>query len=112
VTTLSPAPQETRSASDPLEDDPIAAELVALATRRLATTLRVDETAIELIDITPTRWRDSSLGCPRADQTYTPTQIDGYRIVLSANGSRFVFHTDFDQVIACDSAESTATAAP
>ena len=112
MTTSSQAPEETRQANDPIEEDPIATELVALATRRLATTLRVDESSVQLVDITPARWSDSSLGCPRTDQTYTPTQIDGYRIVLSANSTRFVFHTDFDQVIPCDNAESTPTAAP
>jgi len=81
--------------------DPIAAELVVLARRRLADELDLPIQRIRLVDVTSARWEDSSLGCPLPDQNYTTLQIDGYRIVLGAGSEDYIFHSDSERLTPC-----------
>jgi hypothetical protein len=90
------------SVATPLADDPIAAELVLLAQQQIAADLGISIRRVRLVSIEPTRWADSSLGCPQPDQVYTQIEVDGYRIELRAAESTYVFHTDFDRVVPCD----------
>ncbi|NWF69844.1 MAG: hypothetical protein HXY40_12235 [Chloroflexi bacterium] len=99
---IDPTAAATLAIGTLLQIDPIAAELVALAQRRLAQELDLPLRRIQLVDLRLVRWTDSSLGCPQPEQTYTPMQIDGYRIVLSVGERQYVFHTDFDRLIPCD----------
>lgn len=92
------------AASDLLLTDPIAAELVSLAQRQLATLLDISARRVELVAITPYAWAETSLGCPLPEQTYSARHIDGYRIVVRAGGSDYIFHSDFDRVVLCDPA--------
>jgi hypothetical protein len=82
--------------------DPVAAELAVLAQRRLAQELNVPAGRVRVLEVTPYRWTDSSLGCPLADEVYSTVQIDGYRILLSVGSDEYIFHTDFDRLLACD----------
>lgn len=82
--------------------NPVAAELVLIAQRQVAAALDLPQRRVRLVDITPYRWTDSSLGCPLAGQTYVPVLSDGYRIVLSVGDTVFYFHTDFDRVMPCE----------
>lgn len=85
-----------------IEIDPVAAELVDLALRRLARDLDISTRRVQLVEIEPMVWEDSSLGCPVEGQTYVPANSIGYRIVLSAGEQVYVFHTAFDRIILCD----------
>ena len=82
--------------------DPIAAELSALAIRRVSQQNDLASDTVELVDIFPVKWQDSSLGCPRDGQTYTDLQSDGYRIVVSDGETSYLFHTDSIQLISCE----------
>jgi hypothetical protein len=82
--------------------DPIAAEMAALAQRLLATRFDLPTRRIQLKDITPMVWDDSSLGCPVEDQTYQEVQIDGYRVVVSVAGEDYIFHSDFERLVPCE----------
>ncbi|HEX2907470.1 MAG TPA: hypothetical protein VHO69_11450 [Phototrophicaceae bacterium] len=84
------------------EADPVAAELVRLAQRRLGETLDLPTLRLRVIEVMPVHWLDSSLGCPLPNQTYTTVAIDGYRIVLAAGEQEYIFHSDFDRVLPCD----------
>lgn len=84
------------------ETDPVAAGLVSLAQRRLSTALNLPARRIQVVDIRAYRWTDSSLGCPLPGQDYAPVLIDGYRIVMSAGDVEYIFHSDSEQLIACD----------
>jgi hypothetical protein len=100
-----------------LQTDPVAAELVALAQRRVAQDLGLPTRRIRLVEVSAYAWNDTSLGCPLPGEVYTPLIVDGYRIVLTAGEQEYIFHTDFDRVIACDAAneqlpESTPEATP
>ncbi|MCB9450410.1 MAG: hypothetical protein H6672_03170 [Anaerolineaceae bacterium] len=84
-----------------LDIDPVASELVLLAQRRLGTALDLPTLRIDVTDVEPFTWSDTSLGCPQPGETYTPLVVDGYRIVLTARDQDYIFHTDFDRVIPC-----------
>jgi hypothetical protein len=84
-----------------LEADPVAADMVWLARRRLATQLDLPVIRIRVIDVMPVTWTDSSLGCPQPDQIYPPVTIEGYRIVLAAGDEEHIFHSDSTQVLPC-----------
>jgi hypothetical protein len=99
---VSPTPDELPPAEVTAEDDPVAADLVRLAQRRLGDDLDMPTRRIRVIEVRPVRWLESSLGCPLPDQTYTTLEIDGYRIVLAAGDTEYIFHTDFDRVMPCD----------
>lgn len=99
-----PVDLETRipeAASTPTLIDPVASELVALAQRRLAQDLGLPAQRIRLIEVTAVAWSDTSLGCPQPGETYIQGTFDGYRIILSASGQQYIFHTDFDRIIPC-----------
>jgi len=85
-----------------LDVDPIAAELTFIAQRRLAESLDLPTRRIRLVDIVPVTWRDSSLGCPLPGQTYTPVEVDGYRIVLAVGDDEYIYHTDPERIFLCD----------
>ena len=93
----------TTSADQSL-NDPVAAELVGLAQRRVAETTKLPVRRIQVDEVKSYTWTDISLGCPIPNETYAQQEVDGYRIVLSANDQQFIFHTDFDRVVACDAA--------
>ena len=76
--------------------------MTGLAQRRLGEELDLPTRRLRVIAVRPLQWPDSSLGCPLPDQTYTPIQMDGYRIVLGVGNSEYIFHSDFDRVIPCE----------
>jgi hypothetical protein len=82
--------------------DPIAAELSALAIRRVSQQTGVSSDAVELVDVFPVEWQDSSLGCPQDGQAYSDVMIGGYRIVVSEGETSYLFHTDSVQLVSCD----------
>lgn len=85
-----------------VEIDPVASELVALAQRRMAQELDVPPSRVQVMEVAPYTWLDSSLGCPVAGEEYSNVQIDGYRIVLAVGDDEYIFHTDFDRLTPCD----------
>lgn len=95
-----------------LAADPIASELAMLAQRRLGTTLDLPTLRIAVVSVDPYIWTDTSLGCPQPGESYTPLDIDGYRIVLNARDQEYIFHTDFDRVIPCDADHEQLPASP
>jgi hypothetical protein len=104
LSTATPAidEQSTTTSPDATLDDPVAAELVGLAQRRVAETSNLPVRRIEVVEVKSYNWTDTSLGCPSPNETYAQQEVDGYRIVLSANNQQFIFHSDFDRVVACD----------
>ncbi len=100
-------PELTPSVSpdgNPNLDDPVANDLIALAQRRVAQDLNLPVRRIQVVEIKPYSWTDSSLGCPLPGVAYTQVLIDGYRILLEAGDKQYIFHTDFDRALPCDAA--------
>jgi hypothetical protein len=92
--------------------DPVAAELAALAERRLADELDLTTRRISVVEVTRIIWTDSSLGCPLPGEDYTPIRIDGYRIVLSVDDDQYIFHADFDRLVPCDEQDEVLPPTP
>jgi hypothetical protein len=53
-----------------------------------ATRLGVDPSAVTIIDAHEETWSDGSLGCPQPGMMYTQALVDGYQVVVEANGTR------------------------
>lgn len=65
---------------------------VTLAIADAAQRTSLDEGDIELVELSMVTWPDGALGCPEPDTMYTQALVDGYRIVLDADGSQLVYH--------------------
>jgi hypothetical protein len=94
----------TSDSENLLDVDPVASELAALAQRRIAEDLGLPTRRVRIVEVTSYIWPDTSLGCPVPGETYTAQIVDGYRILLSAGDNEYIFHTDFDRAVPCDSA--------
>lgn len=94
---------ETRKLSGELliTVDPVAAEMVRLVQGRVAQQLDLSVRRVQLVDIAPVTWPDTSIGCPFEGSTYTDALIDGYRIVVVAGTTEYIYHSDSATVIPC-----------
>jgi len=71
----------------------------------LAKRLGVTPADIELRDMAEAAWADTELGC--ADGSTAPAgPVHGYRLLLSARGDLYTYHTDLTRVLACPPIES------
>lgn len=87
-----------------IAQDPVAAELVGIAQRMVATDLNLPTRRVFLVDVRSVVWTDSTLNCPQPNSEIVSLQSDGYRILLEVGDQQYLFHTDFDRVIPCDPA--------
>jgi hypothetical protein len=56
----------------------------------------------ELVRAESMVWNDRSLGCPRPNTGYLAEETAGFKIVLSAGGESYTYHTDLGQnVVLC-----------
>ena len=60
--------------------DPIVADA--------ATRLGVDPSAVTIVDAHEETWSDGSLGCPQPGMMYTQALVDGYQVIVEANGTQ------------------------
>ena len=75
----------------------------------VAADLGIEEDAIEVIAVESVTWRDGALGCPEPDGMYTQALVDGYRIVLRADGEALHYHGAWDQPpFRCDDPQEPA----
>jgi hypothetical protein len=70
--------------------DPLVEEAVA----DLADRLSLERAAIELLGFEQVTWPDASLGCPQPGMQYRQVPVDGYRILLKAQGREYAYHGD------------------
>ncbi len=69
----------------------------------LGQTLAIDVNDIQLLQWDSVTWRDGSLGCPEAGMMYTQALVNGYSVLLEANGQQYYYHTNNrSQFIQCD----------
>ncbi len=87
----------TATTTQPREDDVVYDEalqpLVDMAIEDLADRLDVDASSIRVISAELLMWPNQALGCPREGMQYPDVPVDGSRIVLEADGSRYPYHT-------------------
>ena len=68
--------------------------VVRLASEALASELNVPRERIVVVRFEPHDWPDSSLGCPQPGRTYLQVITPGYRVILSADGREYEYHTN------------------
>lgn len=81
--------------------DPLAAEMLRVVQTLLAEELDLSSRRVQLVDMQPVTWSDTSLGCPSPDQTYTRVDIQGYHIVVTVADDRYVYHSDSNTAYPC-----------
>jgi hypothetical protein len=90
-------------------NDPVSGPLTTVAKQMLARDTGVAEADITVKSVDAVEWRNSSLGCPKNGVMYMQVITPGYRIVLSAQGTDYNFHTDMnDRVVKCERPETPA----
>ena len=47
---------------------------------------------IEVVEFSLVTWPDGAIGCPEPGVVYTQALVDGYRIVLDADGTQLTYH--------------------
>lgn len=89
-------PEDEDPATDDGGEDPTAdssdSREITLATADAAERAGVDEEDVSFVTIEMVTWPDGALGCPEPDQMYTQALVEGYRIVLEADGTQYVYH--------------------
>jgi hypothetical protein len=83
----------------PEEAQQMADDIVA----DLAQQLSIEASSIRILQWEAVTWRDGSLGCPEPNMAYTGALVNGYRVLLEAQGEQHYYHTDeIAYFIRCD----------
>lgn len=100
ATTLPPTTDTTASSPTTATTAPAAPDLeevVEAAVIDLAERLHNDPGEIELVAAEAVTWSDGSLGCPEPGKLYTQALVEGYRVVLSHDGTEYDYHAGQDR---------------
>lgn len=71
-----------------------AREMAAAAAFDLARRQDVPVEQIEIVDVQPSEWPDTGLGCPAEGYDYAQVITPGYEIKLGVEGTLYTYHTD------------------
>lgn len=94
--TRAPSPLATRAAS-PRPTPGSASELNVAARNAiddLAAKLKIAAGKVQVVSVEEVDWPDTSMGCPQPGRFYAQVIVQGYRIILSAEGQQVVYHSD------------------
>jgi hypothetical protein len=69
-------------------------EAARAAIEDLAGRTGLPASSIQIMSIAPETWPNPSLGCPKPGVLYAQVITRGYRVVLSAGGALYEYHTD------------------
>ena len=70
----------------------------------LARRLLVKSDTIAVVSAVQVTWPDGGMGCGRPGEAYTQATIQGYKIILSASGKEYPYHSDLrGRFILCES---------
>ena len=92
----------TTPARSPTAKADAASELEALAIETLRKHLANPAADVEVLSITPTEWRDSSIGCPRPDFSYMHVITPGHLAVLRYGGTTYQVHMAGKRAFVCE----------
>ena len=92
-----PVPSEETAVDEPTsEPAPVPgadAPDVRTSVDDLASRLGVDAGAVTVIAVQEVTWSDGSRGCAKKGMLYTQALIEGTRITLEADGTRYEYHS-------------------
>jgi hypothetical protein len=80
----------------PLDDYP---RPVQAAVADLAERLNVEPVEVEVVEVQPLDWPDACLALARPDEACAQVITPGYRVLLSAEGRRYEYHTDLETAV-------------
>ena len=78
------------------EDGTLPPVAATAAERALGERLSISTEKIDVVSYDRVEWSDSCLGIIGAEETCTPEPVVGWRVILSVDGDRYVYHTDYD----------------
>ena len=88
---MTPTPSDPTSSGTPT-GSPVPTEGPAAAVNDLAKRLGVNPGDVSVVSAEEVTWSDASIGCPKPGMMYAQVLTPGSRIVLEANGKRYVYH--------------------
>lgn len=77
--------------------NPALDRMLIQAKEDLAARLSIQIDEIDLVEMRPVIWPDSSFGCPKPDMAYTQVQCDGLLILLKARDQIYEYHSGSGQ---------------
>lgn len=81
----------------------VPAELLDTILKDLSERIHVTRESIIVIQDQAIVWNDGSLGCPQPGVFYTQAQVNGYWVILEAEGKRYDYHaTDRGYFFLCN----------
>ena len=84
---------------EPAIESETLARLVELAKGDLARRLGVGIEDVTLVSAEAVEWPDASLGDPQPGMVYAQVITPGYKIILSAGGQEYEYHSDQERVV-------------
>ena len=89
-----PDDADTDDAAPRPDDDTIISDSreVSMAIADAAERTGVAAGDIEVVESALVTWPDGAIGCPEPGVVYTQALVDGYRIVLDADGTQLTYH--------------------
>ncbi len=87
--TATATPSAAATPSPTEESAMVPAELLEQLTADVATRSGVDAAAVRVVSAQARTFPDGSLGCPQPGQQYTQALVDGYQVVLEAQGRSY-----------------------
>ncbi|MBK8901824.1 MAG: hypothetical protein IPM53_11610 [Anaerolineaceae bacterium] len=83
----------------------VPAGIMTAVLDNLTDTTPVAREAITVVQAEAVVWSDGSLGCPQPGEVYTQATVEGYRIVLEANGRTYDYHAaETGHIVLCENA--------
>lgn len=73
-------------------DQAVTAPMEDLARADLARRLGLASERIEVLSAQAVTWADGSIGCPEPGGNYTQALVEGFQIVLAADGEEYHYH--------------------
>lgn len=74
--------------------------IAELAKKDLAARLKIPESSVKVLQVTPTEWPDASLGYPEPEMVYSQVITPGFILFLSAENKVYEYHASNDRVVA------------
>lgn len=85
-------PTENMPITQPPPDQADTGPLERLAVADLSQRLDIPPERVRVVSAQAVTWSDGSLGCPRSDGVYTQALVEGFQIVLVADGEEHHYH--------------------
>ena len=102
-----PAPNSKQDPKKAKGDLEAPSALLTAVKDDLARRLLVKSDTIAVVSAVQVTWPDGGMGCGRPGEAYTQATIQGYKIILSASGKEYPYHSDLrGRFILCESGGS------